>query len=60
MSLFKKKKIYQVAWRYDSFCTPDIDIVKAKDMYSAWKKVERKHSIHIELVGIKEITEILK
>jgi hypothetical protein len=37
-----------------------MDIVKAKDMYSAWKKVERKHSLHIELVRIEEITEILK
>ena len=60
MSLFRKKKIYQVVWRYSILCTPDIDIVKAKDMYSAWKKVEREHLLHIELVGIKEITEILK
>jgi hypothetical protein len=60
MSLFKKKKIYAVVWRYSILCTPDTDIVKAKDMYSAWKKVERKHSLHIELVEIKEITEILK
>ena len=60
MSLFKKKKIYKVVWRYSILCTPDIDIVKAKDAYSAWKRVERKHPLHIELVRIEEITEILK
>ena len=60
MSLFKKKKLYKVVWRYNILCTPDIDIVKAKDMYSAWKRVKREHSLHIELVRIEEITEILK
>ena len=60
MSLFKKKKLYKVVWRHGILCTPDIDIVKAKDMYSAWKKVERKHPHHIELVRIEEITKILK
>ena len=60
MSLFGKRKLYKVVWRHDRFCKPDVDIVKAKDMYSAWKKVERKHAVHIELLEIQDITEILK
>ena len=57
MSLFRKKKIYKVVWRYNILCTPDIDIVKAKDVYGAWKRVKREHPLHIKLIRIEEITE---
>lgn len=55
MSLFAKKKLYKVVWRYNSFCTPHTEIVAAKDPAHAWKKVKREHAIHIDLVSLKEI-----
>lgn len=38
MSLFGKRKLYKVIWRYDEFCSPSVDFVKATDAYKAWKK----------------------
>ena len=57
MSLFGKRKLYKVVWRYDEFCSPSVDFVKATDAYKAWKKIVRKHAIHIEMVSVKEIKE---
>lgn len=57
MSLFGERKIYKVVWRYDSCCSSNVDFVKATDAYKAWKKIVRKHAIHIEMVSVKEIKE---
>lgn len=57
MGLFSKKKLYKVVWTYDDWCEPEIEIVKAQDRYSAWKKVKRHHAISIIPISIKEIKD---
>lgn len=57
MGLFEKRKLYKVVWTYDSRCEPEIEIVKAQDRYSAWKKVKRRHAISILPISIKEIKD---
>ena len=51
----KPKRTYVVTWRYNSFCPNMTVIVEAKSLVKAWKKVQKQHSIPIDLVSIKEI-----
>ena len=48
------KKVYRVVWRYDRLCHPSTTLVKAKNPYDAWRKVEKQHAISIELIDIIE------
>ena len=50
----KSKKVYVVVWRYDSFCHPTTELIKAKDAYSAWRKIKRQHGISIDLIEVRE------
>ena len=50
----KNKKVYIVVWRYDAFCSPNTELIKAKDAYTAWQKIKKQHSISIDLVEVKE------
>ena len=55
MSLFGKKKLYKIVWRYNAICTPTTEIVAAKDPAHAWKKIKEQHSFPIDLVSLEEI-----
>lgn len=55
MSLFSKKKLYKIVWRYDPLCSCHTEIVAAKDPAKAWKKIKKEHAISIELVLLEEI-----
>ena len=51
----KPKRTYVVTWRYDSFCPNTTVVVEAKSLVKAWEKVQKQHSIPIDLVSITEI-----
>lgn len=50
-----KKRTYMVIWRYNALCPSSTVIVEAKSLVKAWEKVQKQHSIPIDLVSIKEI-----
>lgn len=50
----KSKKVYVVVWRYYAFCHPTTELIKAKDAYSAWRKIKRQHGISIDLIEVRE------
>ena len=59
MCLFKQN-IYKVAWAYETWLDPSMEIIKARDMSHAWKKIKKKHSHWpITLVSIERIEENL-
>lgn len=51
----KPKHTYVVVWRYDAMCPNTTVVVEAKSIAKAWKKVQKQHSIPIDLVSIEEI-----
>ena len=50
-----KKRTYVVTWRYDAMCPKTTAVVEAKSLAKAWEKVQKQHSIPIDLVSIEEI-----
>ena len=57
---FKKKelKLYIIKWKYLMYTTfsPGTDVVRAKNLADAWKKVCRIHyGVHIGMIGWEEI-----
>ena len=48
------KKTYRVAWCYNRACYPSVTLVKAKNPYEAWRKVEKRHAIPIDLIEVSE------
>lgn len=54
--LFKKKKTYLLTWSYNSNGdTVYTDIIKARDMFEAWRKHKIEHPVATHLVELKEI-----
>lgn len=51
----KPKRTYVVIWRYDAMCPNSTVIVEAKSLVKAWEKVQKQHSIPIDLVSIEEL-----
>ena len=52
--ILDSQKVYRVVWRYDALCHPSTTLVRAKDHYSAWQKVQKQHAISIDLVEVSE------
>ena len=50
------KKLYEVAWKYDSTSTASYtELVKAYDEAHAWKLIKREHGVAISLVDLEEV-----
>lgn len=53
---FRKTKMFQIAWAYDSpskyYFT---EVVRAVDIAAAWAKIRRRHSITISLIEWREV-----
>ena len=54
---YNPKKTYLVFWTVEETWYWGSDMVKARSKYKAWRKVEKKHYLPIQLVQIKEIRE---
>ena len=52
-----KKYLYKVVWSYDEWLNPTIELIRARDMSHAWKKIKKQHSFPITLVAIERIEE---
>ena len=52
--ILDNQKVYRVVWRYDALSPSSTTLIKAKDRYSAWKKVQKRHAISIDLVEVNE------
>ena len=56
MTIFKKKKLYKVVWKYSTGNTSGIvDIVKASDVAKAWNIIKNnEYPFSVSLVSIEE------
>lgn len=54
---YKPKKTYLIDWYLDGFpkFVYGTDIVKARSIDKAWKKVQKKHFLPISLLQFKEV-----
>ena len=52
-----KKKVYYIEWKDDNSALEHHDIIKAKDIASAWNKLCRKHFFNRprKIISIEEI-----
>ena len=57
MCLFKRN-LYKVVWAYETWLNPSTEIVKARDMGHAWKKIKKQHDWWpITLISIEKIED---
>ena len=53
---FRKKKIFQITWSYDSLTKYHFtEIVQAVNIAAAWTKIRRQHGIAISLIEWTEV-----
>ena len=53
---FRKKKIFQITWSFDSLSRYSFtEIVRAVDIAHAWNKISKKHYLAITLVKWTEV-----
>lgn len=54
LNLFKPKKIYSIKWGYN-FGDVNHDIISARDIAHAWKKLKREHPCALYCFSVTEI-----
>jgi hypothetical protein len=57
IAFYRPKRTYLIFWTVEETWYWGSDMVRARNKYKAWRKVEKKHYLPIRLVQIKEIRE---